>query len=55
MTGAILFLGGILLGWFLCALFYGLEMHELRQQTWQVLNDMRDDYERQLAEMRRAS
>ncbi len=52
MTCALLFLFGIALGWFLSAVFCGMEMYELRQHCAQVINDMRDDYERQLAEMR---
>lgn len=52
MTGALLFLGGVILGWFLATVFCGMEMSELRRHSLQVINDMRDDYERQLAEMR---
>ncbi len=52
MTSALLFLFGIALGWFIATVFCGMEMYELRRHCEQVINDMRDDYERQLAEMR---
>lgn len=52
MTGALLFLCGVLLGWVLAGVFYGLQVHELQQHTMKALREIRDNYEQRLTEMR---